>query len=63
MSNPRLDKIVAVFVCNEKYIGSFYCCCEELITRGNFNGDIVLLIGNDWTTKEMYQNESSCQIS
>lgn len=39
--------ICCVFVCNSKYINNFFKTYNQLITNGNYNGDICLVIGND----------------
>jgi len=48
-----MSTIVAVFVCNKPYFHQFLECCKELVENGNFQEDIVLIIGNDLDCKEL----------
>lgn len=36
-----------VFVCNKPYFERFLFTCRQLVTRGNYRGDICLVIGDD----------------
>ena len=36
-----------VFVCNSSFFNKFIYTCEQLITNGNYKGDICLVIGDD----------------
>ncbi len=39
--------ICVAFVCNYRYLPKFYDTCNALINVGEYNGPIVLLVGND----------------
>jgi hypothetical protein len=39
--------ICAVFLCDQNYFRKFLYTCNLLRTRGNYHGDICLVIGND----------------
>lgn len=39
--------ICVVFVCNKAYFDNFIYTCNQLITYGNYKGDICLVIGDD----------------
>jgi len=39
--------ICVVFVCNKAYFNKFIDTCKQLITNGNYKGNICLVIGDD----------------
>lgn len=39
--------ICIVFVCNKKYFNRFISTCTNLIEKGNYSGNICLIIGDD----------------
>lgn len=41
------NNICVVFVCNKVYFDKFLNTCNQLITNGNYNGNICLVIGDD----------------
>lgn len=43
----NIDKICSVFVCNKLFLNSFKKSLNDLINNGLYNGDIVLIIGDD----------------
>lgn len=50
-----MQYIVIVFVANIPYMSKFYETCRQLRTNGQYEGDIVLIIGND--QKEIELND------
>lgn len=40
-------EICLVFVCNKAYFNKFINTCNQLITNGNYNGNICLVVGDD----------------
>jgi hypothetical protein len=48
--------ICAVFVCNSGYFNQFQKSCNELITCGNYNGPICLVIGDDMNHSSTYSH-------
>ena len=42
-----MTKICAVFLCDKAYFDKFIYTCSQLITNGNYRGDICLVIGDD----------------
>jgi hypothetical protein len=42
-----MAKVCAVFVCDKEYFSRFAFTCSQLVTKGNYKGDICLVIGND----------------
>lgn len=42
-----MDTVCAVFVTNKAYFHKFIRTCTQLVTSGNYKGDICLVIGND----------------
>lgn len=50
-----------VFVCDKPYFSRFLFTCNQLLSNGQYNGDICLVIGNDllhdnWLNHEFIQN-------
>ena len=39
--------VCVVFLCNKAYFSKFIKTCNELVTKGNYNGNICLVIGDD----------------
>ena len=50
------NKICIVFVCNKAYFDKFIYTCNLLITRGNYKGDICLVISNDLQNDNLLQH-------
>jgi hypothetical protein len=48
-----MDKVCAVFVCDKEYFSRFAFTCNQLVTKGNYKGDICLVIGNDLNNDPM----------
>jgi hypothetical protein len=47
-SEPVIDETeCVVFVCNKRYFGKFTETLEQLTTKGNYHGNICLIIGDD----------------
>jgi hypothetical protein len=46
-----------VLLCNKNYFPKFLQTVSELTSRGNYHGDICLLIGNDLVGDELLNNE------
>jgi hypothetical protein len=46
-----------VFVCNQAYLHKFYNTCSQLITVGNYKGEICLVIGDDLNYSHFLQSE------
>lgn len=42
-----MKNFCVVFVCNKAYFNKFITTCSQLITNGNYNGNICLIIGDD----------------
>ena len=39
--------VCVVFLCNKAYFNKFIYSCNQLITNGNYNGNICLVVGDD----------------
>jgi hypothetical protein len=52
-----MDNICAVFLCNKAYFNNFITSCKQLITTGNYNGQICLVIGDDLKDSELLDCE------
>lgn len=50
------DKICVVFVSDQKYLPKFYDTYKMLRTKGNYDGDVVLIITDKNLDKEIYRN-------
>jgi len=37
-----------VFVCNKRYFNKFVTTCSQLVSKGNYNGDICLIVDEDF---------------
>ena len=48
-----MEKFCFVFLCNKFYFDKFLYTCSLLITRGNYKGDICLVIGDDLNNEEL----------
>lgn len=48
--------IAIVFFCNRPYLNKFFYTCNQLLTNGNYKGDICLFIGNDLKNSNIYQH-------
>ncbi len=46
-------KICAVFVCNKDYFDKFIYTYHQLITNGNYKGEVCLIIGDDLRNSEL----------
>jgi hypothetical protein len=42
-----MDSFCVAFVCNFRYLDKFFDTCKTLIDVGEYNGSIVLIVGND----------------
>ena len=42
-----MDSYCVAFVCNFRYLDKFFDTCKTLIDVGEYEGDIVLIVGND----------------
>jgi len=42
-----MDSFCVTFVCNFRYLDKFFDTCKTLIDVGEYNGPIVLIVGND----------------
>ncbi len=45
--NMDNNEICAVFLCNKAYFNKFIYTCDQLVTKGKYNGNICLVIGDD----------------
>ena len=50
-------KVCVVFLCNKAYFDKFIYTCNQLLSNGNYQGDICLVIGNDLNNDELLENE------
>jgi hypothetical protein len=48
-----MSKLCAVFVCDKEYFSRFAFTCSQLVTKGNYKGDICLVIGDDLRNNPM----------
>lgn len=48
-----MTNICVVFVCNVKYFDKFIFTCSQLITNGQYKGDICLVIGDDLLNNDL----------
>jgi len=51
------NNLCIVFVCNKAYFNKFTYTCEQLLTKGNYKGDICLVVGNDLNNDYMLESE------
>jgi len=42
-----MSKLCAVFVCDKEYFSRFAFTCNQLVVKGNYKGDICLVVGDD----------------
>jgi len=42
-----MTRLCAVFLCDKAYFSKFIYTCSQLITNGNYKGDICLVVGDD----------------
>lgn len=49
--------ICVVFVCNKAYFNKFINTCNQLITNGNYKGNICLVVGDDLNNSKMLEYE------
>jgi len=42
-----MDSFCVAFVCNFRYLDKFFDTCKSLIDVGEYDGPIVLIVGND----------------
>jgi hypothetical protein len=47
-----MEKFCCTFVCNKAYFEKFMYTCNLLITKGNYKGEICLVIGDDLNNDE-----------
>ncbi len=47
MSENNHSTYCCVFICNKNYFDKFIYTCNLLVTKGNYKGDICLVIGDD----------------
>ena len=53
----KFDNICIVFVSNKLYFNQFIITCNELITNGNYKGEICLIIGDDLKDDKLLDND------
>lgn len=41
------ERFCVVFLCDRKYFGKFLYTCNQLVTKGKYNGNICLVVGDD----------------
>jgi len=46
-----------VFVCDKNYFNKFLTTCNQLLTNGQYKGDICLVIGDDLNNDKLLDNE------
>jgi hypothetical protein len=46
-----------VFVCNKAYFNKFISTCSQLLTKGRYNGNICLIIGDDLHNNELLNHQ------
>jgi hypothetical protein len=51
-----MSKLCIVFLCNKIYFNKFIYTCQQLITVGNYKGEICLVIGNDLLNDSLLDN-------
>jgi hypothetical protein len=51
-----MTKLCAVFLCDNAYLHKFVYTCNQLITNGNYKGDICLVIGDDLNNPAFFNN-------
>jgi len=52
-----MNEVCVVFVCNKAYFDKFLYTCYHLLTKGNYKGNICLVIGDDLKDDEIiYQD-------
>jgi hypothetical protein len=49
--------ICVVFLCNKPYFNKFIYTCNQLLTSGNYKGNICLVIGDDLNNHDLLQND------
>jgi hypothetical protein len=47
------NSVCVVLLCNKEYFDKFIYTCNQLITNGNYNGNICLVIGDDLYNHEL----------
>lgn len=47
--------ICIVFICNKNYFNQFTNTCNQLITKGKYNGNICLVIGDDLNNDKLLE--------
>jgi hypothetical protein len=50
-----MHNVCVVFVCNKNYFDKFIKTCSQLISRGEWKGDICLVIGDDLVNDKMLE--------
>ena len=52
-----MKDVCVVLVCDKAYFNKFVYTCNQLITNGNYNGDICLVIGDDLQNDELLNSD------
>ena len=51
------QNICVVFVCNKPYFNKFIDTCNQLVTNGQYSGQICLVIGDDLNNNKLLNND------
>ena len=49
------QNICVVFLCDKPYFNKFIDTCRQLITNGEYNGNICLIIGDDLNNNKLLE--------
>ncbi len=52
-----MTNICVVFLCDKAYFHKFIYTCNQLLTNGNYKGNICLVIGDDLNNDDLLQDE------
>jgi hypothetical protein len=52
-----MTNICVVFLCDKAYFHKFIYTCNQLLTNGNYKGNICLIIGDDLNNDELLQDD------
>lgn len=52
-----MTSICVVFLCDKAYFHKFIYTCNQLLTNGNYKGNICLVIGDDLNNNELLQHD------
>lgn len=50
------NKFCVVFICDKAYFNKFIDTCSQLLTKGRYNGNICLVIGDDLHNNELLKH-------